>query len=242
MWERYSKKIKEKIQNPLFEGSLQKAGEGMRLIDAFAGSFAFGAKLRLYLIIDETDGVIVDGAYEWFGPPLFGAICDVGCELLMRKTYLQASRLSGDLIENHAKESKEKAPFPSSAHPLINLFLLALDDIVQRCDDIPTSQEALTTPFSMQQGEEITKPDNWEELAKEEKIAFIDQLLTSEVRPYIELDEGGVTIIDLEDNDLIISYQGACTSCYAATGSTLTAIQQIIQTKVDPNINVIPKM
>ena len=50
-------------------------------------------------------------------------------------------------------------------------------------------------------------------------------------------------LIDLkETGELIISYQGACTSCHASTGSTLSAIQKILRARVHPSLFVTPKL
>jgi NifU-like protein len=85
--------------------------------------------------------------------------------------------------------------------------------------------------------------EGWEELSLKEKLSIIEQVIQTEIRPYIELDAGGIQIIDLSDtHQLTIAYQGSCTSCHSATGSTLSAIQNILQAKVYPAIQVIPDL
>jgi NifU-like protein len=55
------------------------------------------------------------------------------------------------------------------------------------------------------------------------------------------LDAGGVTVVNLiNDKELLISYQGACTSCYSSIGATLSYIQQVIRAKIHPDITVVP--
>ena len=66
-----------------------------------------------------------------------------------------------------------------------------------------------------------------------EKFSIIEQVVQTEIRPYIELGPGGIQIIDLSNShQLTIAYEGSCTSCHSATGSTLSAIQNILQAKV----------
>ena len=61
------------------------------------------------------------------------------------------------------------------------------------------------------------------------------------MRPYIALDAGGVEVINLlEDKEVIIAYQGSCTSCYSAIGTTLSYIQQVLRAKVHPSLVVVP--
>ncbi|MCP4265610.1 MAG: NifU family protein, partial [Candidatus Brocadiaceae bacterium] len=64
--------------------------------------------------------------------------------------------------------------------------------------------------------------------------------IDKEIRPYIELDAGGIQIHELKDFELFISYEGACTSCHAATGSTLSAIQNILKSRIHPDLFVTP--
>ena len=79
------------------------------------------------------------------------------------------------------------------------------------------------------------------ELTLKKKIAVIEQVLDQDIRPYIALDAGGVTVLNLlNDKELIIGYQGSCTSCYSSIGTTLSYIQQVIRAKVHPTIVVVP--
>ena len=58
------------------------------------------------------------------------------------------------------------------------------------------------------------------------------------------MDGGNVEVVNLIDDEkkLIIAYQGACANCFSALGSTLSYIQQIISTKVHPDIVVEPEL
>ena len=243
MQDQWSKKLRKKLAQPLYLGILAKPRKKeMRRVIGYAGDPENGAAIQFYLIVDEEDGVIADISYQLFAPPLLLALAEITSELIMRKTYLQASRLSADLIDKEGRDHPFYPSFPEEGNSSVNLILCAVEEACEKCMDIPLTEESLQTPFSLQKGETFTLPSSWSKLDKKEKISLIDQLLTQEVRPYIELDAGGIEIIDLEEKKLIISYQGACTSCYAATGSTLSAIQQIIQAKIDPEMIVEPKL
>ncbi len=87
------------------------------------------------------------------------------------------------------------------------------------------------------------QPINRIELSQEKKLAVIEAVLDEEVRPYVELDAGGIVVQQLiDDKELAIAYQGACTSCFSAIGTMLSTIQQIVQTKVHPELIVVPNM
>jgi NifU-like protein len=81
---------------------------------------------------------------------------------------------------------------------------------------------------------------NWEELSNKQQITVIEEVIATDIRPYIELDAGGIEIVDLKGKDLFIAYKGNCTTCYSSIGSTLQAIQQILSAKIHPQIRVIP--
>ena len=68
-----------------------------------------------------------------------------------------------------------------------------------------------------------------------------EKTIDEEIQPYIAMDGGGIEILEFnEDHRLIIRYEGSCTSCYSAIGGTLSAIQNILRTKLDPKIEVVP--
>ena len=82
---------------------------------------------------------------------------------------------------------------------------------------------------------------SWKKFSKEEKIKKIEEILDKEIRPFMVMDKGGVTVEDVkEDNKVIITYQGACVGCIAATGATLSAIQEVLRKNLHPSIVVIP--
>jgi len=213
----------------------------MRLVVSKEGNPESSSAVYLYLMIDETDGIIADGKFQAYGPPALIGFAEVLLELILHKNYDQASRVSGDLIDRHVREKKDEASFPNEAFSYVNMILLALDQAVEKCKDIPLSSSSIQTPIyeDLEEG----KIEGFETFTKEEKLAIIEKVIEKKVRPYIELDAGGITLVDFQkDFELIISYEGACTSCYAATGSTLSAIQNILRTNVHPELIVIPKM
>ncbi len=224
-----NKKIREKIDRPRFMGTL-KEKEGMRLVVSEERG------MTLYWHVDETDGVIADARYQIFGPIALYAIGEIVSELAIRKNIAQASRITANLIDG-------QYGFPKEAGSLINQAIFAIDSAVQQCSDIEcVTTDYDITPIEMDTGENPDGIPGWEEFSHEKKLHVIEEVINKEIRPYVELDEGGVRVVALKDNDLLISYQGSCTTCHSATGSTLTAIQQILRARVFPKISVIPQL
>lgn len=244
-WERYSAKLKKRIVAPRYVGTFtpEMAKEKkMRLAVAQEGTPKDGNCVTLYWLIDPEDGVIVDAAFQAFGEsPLIGA-ADIACELVMRKTYQQARRLSADHLDKHVRDKVSESAFPQEAFYHLNLVLFALDEAADQCMDIPISEDVPQTPLGLSPLEPHEYP-NWKKLTHEERLAAIESVLDEHIRPFVELDEGGVNVIQLKnDFELTIAYTGNCTSCFASTGSTLNSIQQILQARVHPQLTVVPDL
>lgn len=239
-WEKMSKKLREKLDHLRFVGSFddKTASErGMRLAQGRDGHLLFS------FLVDETDGVIADAKYQAYGPIGLIAAAEVLSELVLRKNYHQASRIHADLIDQHVRDHKERSAFPKEYASYLNQALSALDFALEQCTDIPYNETYDTTPIESDFGEIPGGIPGFLEFPKEQKVHIIEEVLNKEIRPYVELDAGGVTLESLSDTlEAIISYQGACTTCHASTGSTLSAIQKILRARVHPALTVIPKL
>jgi NFU1 iron-sulfur cluster scaffold homolog, mitochondrial len=72
------------------------------------------------------------------------------------------------------------------------------------------------------------------------RLLKINEILDEKVRPYLMGDGGYLEIIDLKDHTLSIRYQGACGSCPSSLTGTLMAIENMLKTEVDPELEVVP--
>jgi len=244
-WAFYSKKLKSKIENPKFSGSFtqEEANERrMRLIIGREGQISDGNVIVFYWLVDENDGVIADVKFQAFGTSALIGAAEGASELLIRKNYDQAKRISAELIDRQMRDKSDEQAFPPETGAYLNLVLSAIESATDQCSDIPFAETYTAPPMSFEASEQGEYP-GWKELSTQAKIAVIEEIIHREIRPYIELDAGGVQIMDLiEDKQLIIAYQGSCTSCHSATGATLNAIQQILRAKVSPEITVVPDL
>ncbi len=244
-WSRFSRKLSHRIETPRHVGNYVSEGaqaRGMRLAVGREGEVHEGHALALYLLVDESDGIIADAKFEAFGPTALIGAAEIACELLIRKNYDQARRLSADLIDKQVRDKNDEHAFPDDVSVYLNLVLFAIEEAAMQCMDIPLSDVYVPTPVAISSESNEGYP-GWKDLSQKQKIALIEEVIASDIRPYIELDAGGIQIVNLiEDRELIISYQGSCTTCHSATGSTLTAIQQILRAKVSPDLVVIPDL
>ncbi|MBS4167111.1 MULTISPECIES: NifU family protein [unclassified Neochlamydia] len=246
-WTRYSKKLISKIDHPYCGGIFLKEDaveRGMFFIEGSAGSLEEGNIVSFYWLVDKDDGVIVDAKFQVFGHTALIGASEIACELLVGKNYLQAQRINADLIDRQVRDRADEAAFPHETYSHLNLVLEAIENCAEQCIDIPLADSYLATPVPV--GMDNVIPGGypgWKELPLKKKLAVIEEVLDQDIRPYIALDAGGVSVLNLlEDKELLIAYHGSCTSCYSSVGTTLSYIQQIIRAKVHPEINVIPEM
>lgn len=247
LWSRYSKKLIQKIDHPRCAGVFLKEdaeSRGMRLAEGAEGSIEDGNKVALYWLVDEDDGVIVDAKFQAFGQSVLIGAAEVTCELLIGKNYVQAQRMSADLIDKQVRDRSEEPSFPRETYPHLNLVLGAIEICAEQCQDLPVSDSFLTTPIPVDMTDIVPGGyPGWKDLPIKKKLAVIEEVLDQDIRPYIALDAGGVIVLNLiNDKELIIAYQGSCTSCYSSIGTTLSYIQQIIRAKVHPDITVTPEI
>lgn len=239
-WELFSKKLREKIDRLRFVGffTLKLAEDkGMRLVTGREN------QLCLYWLVDESDGVIADAKFQAFGPIGLIAAAEIASELILRKNYDQVSRMSADLIDQHVRDRKDTPAFPTECHPYLNQVLSAIDRAVQQCLDIPYAATYDMTPIEDDFGEIPGGIPGWEQLSQPQKRGIIEEVIEKEIRPYIELDAGGVQVVSFnDDREVVIAYEGSCTTCHSSTGSTLSAIQKILKARVHPSLFVTPKL
>lgn len=242
LWMRLSRKLAEKIEKPRFAGSLsleEAQIRGVRLVKGTAREGKMGCMVCFYFFVDEWDGVIADVRFQAFGPAVLLGAAEGLCELLLRKNYDQARNVSADLLDKHLRDKADKEAFPKEAHFSLNLVLQATDEALAGCVDIPLPDTYVPTPL-LPPEQEGPYP-GWDDLSEQQQIAVVERVIAADIRPYIELDAGGVEIVSLTDGrDLVIAYKGACTTCYSSVGATLQAIQQILSAKIHPDIRVTP--
>lgn len=244
-WEKYNKRVKQKIAFPKACGVFAEAEwqrDSIRLVSAESGSLERGASLRLHLLVDTNDGILVDAKYELFGPSALVAALESTVEVIVGKNYDQVHRLSTDVIDQHLREGRETQALPTEAHPYLGLLLDALDKATSQCTDIALSPTYTASPLTeaLVDGQII---EDWPQRPIEEKLAIVRQVVETDVRPYVEMDAGGVEVVNIQnENEVIIVYSGSCNGCFSSTGATLSGIQSILQAKIHPTIVVTPQL
>lgn len=71
-----------------------------------------------------------------------------------------------------------------------------------------------------------------------EDLLKIESILDKKIRPGLQGDGGDLRAISLQNNVLLVQYQGACGTCPSSTTGTLEAIRAILQEDFNPEIEV----
>lgn len=89
----------------------------------------------------------------------------------------------------------------------------------------------------MNKGKTVKKKD-FLKLGVDDQVLLINEALSEQVYTVLEMDGGGMEIMDIEGTDVLIRYYGACANCPIGESGTLLYIQNTLQEKVDPRIQV----
>lgn len=230
----YRESFLQKAKKPRCFGAFPpKAPDQMRYIEATS------EKIRLQICIDEQEKIIVDAKFQAYGNPFCLGFLQLLTEELLRKNLMQARRLQENLFFSKIYSKKNTQPTDQEKSTMKKAFAV-LQMCLEQTQDL-VSDLQYVTPFSLQ---DVTKEEeiSWETLSHKEKLGWIHTILEKDIRPYLALDEGNVLIKALENDQLHIQYEGSCTTCYAATGSTLQAIEGILRKKLSMTICVIPDL
>jgi Fe-S cluster biogenesis protein NfuA len=83
---------------------------------------------------------------------------------------------------------------------------------------------------------------HWERPEVDENDPMIQQVrqaLSASIMPALAADGGGLDVVGRHEKQVMIRYQGACSSCPSGLTGTLMAIEGILRKEVDPDIVVI---
>ncbi len=83
------------------------------------------------------------------------------------------------------------------------------------------------------------EPDARQKFEHNETLRKINEILDIRVRPALAGDGGGLEVIGLEGNRLLIRYQGACGTCTSAIQGTLIAIENLLKRELNSDLEVV---
>jgi NifU-like protein len=99
---------------------------------------------------------------------------------------------------------------------------------------VPDIEAILRDIWSLKPPEKPAKP---KKLTNLHKIALIQEIIETEIRPGLQADQGDVELIDIEGNKVVIALRGMCTGCVMAD-VTIKGIQSKLRELVSDDITV----
>jgi len=115
VWEQYSNKVIERMNNPKFLGEFSEEDakkRGAKLVVADFGSEACGDAVRLYWLVDPKTDKILDARFKSFGCGTAIASSDVMTELTIGKTVDEAMKVTNLDVEKALRDEPDKPAFP----------------------------------------------------------------------------------------------------------------------------------
>lgn len=89
-------------------------------------------------------------------------------------------------------------------------------------------------------GKKSVKTKDFSEYDINEQIKLLQKALEADVMPMLMSHGGGLEIMDIDGNDVMVRYYGACQGCPLAGTGTLDFIEHTLQSQIDERIKVVP--
>ena len=114
LWEAYSKKVQERMDNPTHLGVITQEDadkKGAKLIVADYGAEACGDAVRLYWLVDSND-TIIDAKFKSFGCGTAIASSDMMVELCLNKKVQDAVKITNIDVEKALRDEPNTPAVP----------------------------------------------------------------------------------------------------------------------------------
>jgi NifU-like protein len=171
------------------------------------------------------------------------------CARVSRRTIREVIRIN-DLrtVEEITRYTKAGAFCKSCVRPgghesrryyLVDILREVRAEMEREVEGAPPSASGTAGPGPRPAGD---RP--FAELGLIQKHRAVERVLDEKVRPNLLRDGGNLEVVDMREDggttEVRIAYSGACKGCPSATVGTLSAIEEVLTSELDPDIRVIP--
>ena len=161
------------------------------------------------------------------------------------KFILNEKLLKAETRQFHEKESAENDPFAKGIFEIngvVSVFYMDKFVTIEKAKDANWGQ--IQRPFIdfLKSFDKTLIPEEQEAAIDEnedELLLKINEILNNRVRPYLASDGGGLQVLGVEGNKVMIRYQGACGSCPSSISGTLAAIEGLLKRDLNPALEVV---
>ena len=135
VWEQYSKKVQDRMNNPVAMGELNQSdadAKNARLIVADFGAESCGDAVRLFWLVDEKNDTIIESKFKSFGCGTAIASSDAMAELCVGKTVDEAIKITNTEVEEFLRdEDGTPAVPPQKMHCSVMAYDVILEAAAQ---------------------------------------------------------------------------------------------------------------
>jgi len=246
--EKYSSKFEQANSSPTHRGAYYQddAAERSRVLVE-----AKYKDTKLFWLVDPAEDRITHAKFFAYGGRVSVAIGQTLSTMVKGLTVDEACSLLGEDVERELRDQPEEPAVPEDKRPA---FDAVAELLAAARTNYPEAKAVMLAAASIEktapatsegdEGEELTITEAaWLSLGKDDQIALIDIVLDEQVRPALMADGGNVKVLDVTDGErVLIQYQGACGSCGASVGGTLSFIERALRKGVYNELIVIPNM
>lgn len=210
----------------LSEDDVQRLG--CRLVETVHGADHARDHIRLWSAVDE-EGYIHDVRYRTLATGLELLAFDLMAELCIGVTVDQAAGITPRHVAERLRlvYEQEDVDLP---WPLDTPFAV-LVKLANRFRGIQHEEQP-------GDGAAAGPASDWDTIGLFEKVRRIEQVLDEQVRPMLAADGGGMDLVDLRDDELVVEYHGLCGSCSAAFGGTLFFIEDTLSNALGTELRI----
>ncbi len=242
----FSRKITQLSSQPKHRGAFfteDATAKGLALVTAKYKD------IKIYWMVDPQTDLIYDAKFFSYGGPVSVAMGEALSSLVKGMKVETAQGLS---IEQMEEMLRDEPSLPAVAGDKQQAFGSLIGLLNQVGEVYPPAKALALVSIQMKESEasrpqrkgfeDLTAADTeWLGKDKEEQIRLIDEVLTRDVRPGLNMDGGDMQILDLEAGaKLFVKYEGACGGCGSATGATLAFIEDTLRREIYREMQVVP--
>jgi len=209
--------------------------KGLALVDAKSET------LKIYVLIDPDTEQILNVNFFTYGGQILTALANILCDELLGKKLEDIQNISFETLFGKFGIEPSNADFQTVA----KLPAKIIEAYPEKKNVALAARAAMGSAklkaFSAEGRKEAD--EQWKKLSKEEKLEQIEQCLNDNVRAMLAGDGGGLEVLDIKDEKIVmIRYQGACAGCGAAGEGTLYYIESQLQQYVYYDLTVEPEL
>ena len=207
-------RLEQRWKSPRFLSSNLQEGKGPFFFKTF---FEFQREKIYFFCHTDSYGTIKSLFYHTSLKEIFLAVLDVYVELALGRKRRDLFIISAREIENYLRDDNKKQVFTVSP-PMEELLETASHQLAEKVGVLLFS------------GGRVVSFDSFSKLM--DKIEAVEYVLESCIRPLLRVDGGDIELIDIQGNEIFLSFLGTCRSCPASSGGTGKAVESIFKEKL----------